>query len=244
MIKHTNFQLYRVHTPWWSYLENLTIDGKFINKLIRIFIHQKMCPNVLSRKYYWDVVARLRNDLITFKKIQKRWLLLYSIKSCSFKNLQYSQYKQKRLVLESLFNSEYCETFKLKNINERLILQMCSRNWEISRYSGDQLVIFQSRGDFVKLGHFDKFFFKNTREKLPQGKILELFLLDTLKIRFWLEDSIQRWTEFGPFFENQGTFFDFRKRTGEVSLYFNNTCSAEIFLYFEIFSYTKCWPDQ
>ena len=30
-------------TPWWSYLEKLTIDDKFTNKRPRLFIHQTMC---------------------------------------------------------------------------------------------------------------------------------------------------------------------------------------------------------
>ena len=29
--------------PWRSYLENLKIDDKFINKWVRHFIHQMMC---------------------------------------------------------------------------------------------------------------------------------------------------------------------------------------------------------
>ena len=33
--------LYR--TTWRSYLENLIIDGKFINKRVRLFIHQTIC---------------------------------------------------------------------------------------------------------------------------------------------------------------------------------------------------------
>ena len=94
----------------------------------------------------------------------------------------------------------------LTNICERLLL--------IFKYSGVQRVIFQSRGGFVKLGHFDKRFFKNTREKLLQGNILELFFLDTLNTRFWTEDSTQRWTQFSPIFENQGTFSDFQKKQG------------------------------
>ena len=40
MIKHTNFQLHRVHPEGF---ENLTIDDKFINKRVRVFIHQTMC---------------------------------------------------------------------------------------------------------------------------------------------------------------------------------------------------------
>ena len=40
----------------------------------------------------------------------------------------------------------------------------------------------QGRRGFVKLGHFDKHFVKNSRKKA--GKISEFFLLDTLKIHF------------------------------------------------------------
>ena len=41
--------------------------------------------------------------------------------------------------------------------------------------SGAQPEIFQSRGGFVKLGHFDKHFIKKSRKKAPQGKMLEFF---------------------------------------------------------------------
>ena len=34
---------------------------------------------------------------------------------------------------------------------------------------------FQGKGDFVGLGHFYKLFVKNTREKGPAGKSLEIF---------------------------------------------------------------------
>ena len=44
--------------------------------------------------------------------------------------------------------------------------------------------IFQCRGIFVKLGHFDKHFIKKSRKKARQGKILEFFLLDTPKTTF------------------------------------------------------------
>ena len=47
--------------------------------------------------------------------------------------------------------------------------------------TGAQPEIFPGRGGFVKLGHFDKHFIKKSRKKAPQGKILELFFLDTLK---------------------------------------------------------------
>ena len=50
--------------------------------------------------------------------------------------------------------------------------------------TGAQPEIFQDRGGFVKLGHFGKHFIKKSRKKAPQGKILEFFLLDTLKTTF------------------------------------------------------------
>ena len=44
--------------------------------------------------------------------------------------------------------------------------------------TGMQPDVFQGRGCFVKLRHFDKHFVKNTQKQA--GKILEFFLLDTL----------------------------------------------------------------
>ena len=41
-------------------------------------------------------------------------------------------------------------------------------------HAGVQPEIFQGRGGFVELGHFDKHFVKNTRKKAPQGKFFEL----------------------------------------------------------------------
>ena len=49
-------------------------------------------------------------------------------------------------------------------------------------------------------------------KKGPAEKILELFTLDTLKTTFWMEDSTQVWTQLGPFFQNQGTYFRFLKK--------------------------------
>ena len=46
----------------------------------------------------------------------------------------------------------------------------------------------------MELGRFDKDFVKNTRKKVPQGKILELFLIDTLKTTFRMENL----THFSP----------------------------------------------
>ena len=41
--------------------------------------------------------------------------------------------------------------------------------------SGAQLEIFYGRGDFVDLGHFNKVFVKNAKEKAPQANNLETF---------------------------------------------------------------------
>ena len=51
---------------------------------------------------------------------------------------------------------------------------------------GVQPEIFQGREGFVKLGHFDKHFVKNSRKKSPAGKISKFFLLATLKTTFWM----------------------------------------------------------
>ena len=69
----------------------------------------------------------------------------------------------------------------------------------------------------MKLGHFDKRFVKNTKND-PQGKILELFLIDTLK-NYILNGRFKKMDirALGPFFQNKGTFFDFHKKPGEAS---------------------------
>ena len=54
----------------------------------------------------------------------------------------------------------------------------------LSFSSGAQPEIFQGRGSFAKLGHFDKHFVKNSRKIGPAGKISEFFLPDTLKTTF------------------------------------------------------------
>ena len=71
---------------------------------------------------------------------------------------------------------------------------------------GAQPEIFQGRGSFVELGHFDKFFVKNIKKRA--GKNFEGFsLLDTVKVIFRKEDSTQEWTQLGLFFPKSGHFF-------------------------------------
>ena len=64
----------------------------------------------------------------------------------------------------------------------------------------------------MELGHFDKHFVKNTRKKVPPEKILEFFLLDTLKTTFWMENWTQRWKQSGPFFPKSGHSCRFSKK--------------------------------
>ena len=63
-------------------------------------------------------------------------------------------------------------------------LTMTSCRQIVTSLSGAQPEIFQGRGGFVELEHFDQCFVKNTRKKAAQEKNLELFLLDTLKTTF------------------------------------------------------------
>ena len=61
-------------------------------------------------------------------------------------------------------------------------------------HADTQPEIFQGRG-FVELGHFDKHFIKNTQTKDPAGKIFGVFLQDTIKTTFQIENLTQRWTQ-------------------------------------------------
>ena len=77
--------------------------------------------------------------------------------------------------------------------------------------------IFQGRGGFVELGHFNKHFVKNTRKKVPPENILEFFLLDSFKTTFWMENWTQRWKQSGPFFPKSGHSCSFSKKVLSLS---------------------------
>ena len=99
--------------------------------------------------------------------------------------------------------SEHCQTFKMECFSKKNNAwgQMC--NQKLFRTGG---------GRFVKLGHFDKHFIKNTRKRGPTRKhFLEIFLLGTLKTTFWIENLTQRWTQSGPFFPKSEHIFKFQK---------------------------------
>ena len=99
--------------------------------------------------------------------------------------------------------SEHCQTFKMECFSKKNNAwgQMC--NQKLFRTGG---------GRFVKLGHFDKHFIKNTRKRGPTRKhFLEIFLLGTRKTTFWIENLTQRWTQSGPFFPKSEHIFKFQK---------------------------------
>ena len=75
-------------------LENLTIDDDFINKRVRLFIHQTMCREEKIIKLH-NKVAKYLLDYF-FKKIQKHPPEVQKQKFCKL--------HRKTSVLESFFN--------------------------------------------------------------------------------------------------------------------------------------------
>ena len=51
------------------------------------------------------------------------------------------------------------------------------------------------------------FLSKAQEKEAPQGNILEILLLDTLKTTFLMENLTQRWTQTGTFFTKLGHYF-------------------------------------
>ena len=72
---------------------------------------------------------------------------------------------------------------KLHSIHFMCYIYVWNR-WKKKIKSGAQPEMFRGRGGFVKLRHFDKHFIKKSRKKVPPGKILKFFLLDTIKTTF------------------------------------------------------------
>ena len=83
--------------------------------------------------------------------------------------------------------------------------------------TGAQLEIFQSKGGFAELGHFGKDIFKTTRQKGSAGKNLGVFSPRYYILNGKFKNLTQRWTQSGPFFQDQGTFFNFQKRGPDSS---------------------------
>ena len=71
-----------------------------------------------------------------------------------------------------------------ETINQIVINHVVSTLEEDMRQAGAQPEIFQGRGGFVKLGHFDKHFVKHSRKTSPAGRISEFFSQILLKLHF------------------------------------------------------------
>ena len=117
-------------------------------------------------------------------------------KGCSWK---FDKFHRKTPVLESLFDKVAGLNFIKKRLQRRCFPVKFAK-------------IFQGRRGFVKLGHFDKCLSKTQVKKVLQRKILELFLLDTLKITFWMEDSSQGWTQLQVLFSKIKALFSISKK--------------------------------
>ena len=101
-------------TPWRSYLENMTIQNKFINKWVRRFIHQTMCQ-----------VKKLASGGVRKQppEVQKNSPEVSCKERFFKKGLQHKCFPLMRF-------AKLSKTPILKNIWERLLLKMCSWNWE------------------------------------------------------------------------------------------------------------------
>ena len=106
----------------------------------------------------------------------------------------------------------YCTSYHIFITKLWSLKKKKQRNFRIINDSGVQPEIFQGRGDFVKLGHFNKHFIKKSRKKAPKGKILEFFLLDVLKVTLWVVNLPKDGQHQGIFFPKSGHFFWFSKK--------------------------------
>ena len=63
---------------------------------------------------------------------------------------------------------------KLRSTQNKGVTFLLFGTWTLVSlpHAGAQPEIFQGRGSFMELGHFDKHFVKNTRKKAPQEKFL------------------------------------------------------------------------
>ena len=69
--------------------------------------------------------------------------------------------------------------------------------------------LFQDRGGFVESGHFDKYFVKKTKEKMPQREKLGAF-----SSRYSYNYTLN--TKINSKMDKIMAFFDFQKRAGEA----------------------------
>ena len=128
VMKHANFQLHR-GTPWRSYFENLTIDDKFINKRVRLFIHQTICGE--------EKISEFENScLITFLKKYRssHWRCSASfLKTLQHKCFPVKFAKLLRATLKNICKRVFLEVFYKKaihrnfnNLRTKVVTDKCS----------------------------------------------------------------------------------------------------------------------
>ena len=100
--------------------------------------------------------------------------------------------------------------------------------------AGAQQEIFQSKGLGEVCGiralQSIKISSKASEKAVPQGTILEIFLLYIHKSTFLMENLTQRWTQSRPFLQKPGYFFWFSKRHYPSSVPVSVAQYASIFL--------------
>ena len=117
MITYANFQLYRINKPD-GVISKTWHDDNLINKWVRFFIHQTMCLKHVEKKKILGRHNKLAKWLFNYFKKYRCSHLKCSIKTLLLKNILKAN--RKIPVLESVFNSECCETFKSTHFEEHM----------------------------------------------------------------------------------------------------------------------------
>ena len=121
-------------TPWWSYLENLKTDEKFVSKRVRLLTHQPMCHSktcwekkILGRHNKGISLKILRNSsLITFKIMQMQPLK----KFCKKVGLNNFAILTEKHLCWRLFLIQNIAKFFRPPILKNGCFRNCSWNWE------------------------------------------------------------------------------------------------------------------
>ena len=105
--------------------------------------------------------------------------------------------------------SEQCQTIMMERLQKKKKCLSAGAHPNIFQDSG-----VEGLWDFGTLVNISS---KTQENEAPERKILEIFLPDTLKTTFWMENLTQRWTQSGLFFPKYRHFFRFSKRAGKTS---------------------------
>ena len=144
---------------------------------------QQICQSYLliqvfqTRRHFLVILSIWLQDLISLKIIQHNWQLTLWLRSQAGEFIFAAVCDRICNVYLGGSKSSPHDDFKIIEITTKSAGQFESN-------AGAQPKIFQGRGGLVGLGHFFKYFVKNTRKKGHAGKNLGVFLLDTLKTTF------------------------------------------------------------